>query len=77
MADEPRIPFNRPFATGREFDLIREAIENMHLSGNGPFSGRCADWPRASHCSSLSTTCTGLTTVRSISWTRCSKATSW
>jgi dTDP-4-amino-4,6-dideoxygalactose transaminase len=46
MADEPRIPFNRPFVTGREFDLIREAIENMHLSGNGPFSGRCADWLR-------------------------------
>lgn len=42
MSDE--IPFNRPFATGGEFELIREAIENMHLSGNGPFSHRCAAW---------------------------------
>ena len=38
------IPFNRPFATGEEFDLIREAIDNMHLSGNGPFSRRCGEW---------------------------------
>lgn len=42
----PEIPFNRPYATGHEFDLIREAIDNMHLSGNGPFSRRCADWLR-------------------------------
>ena len=39
-----RIPFNRPYATGREIDYIRMAIENGHLSGNGPFSKRCAVW---------------------------------
>jgi dTDP-4-amino-4,6-dideoxygalactose transaminase len=39
-----QIPFNRPFATGHEFDRIREAIANMHLSGNGPFSRRCGEW---------------------------------
>ena len=38
------IPFNRPFATGDEFDLIREAIDNMHISGNGPFGRRCEQW---------------------------------
>ena len=38
------ITFNRPYATGREFGYIREAIENRHLSGNGPFAGRCAAW---------------------------------
>jgi dTDP-4-amino-4,6-dideoxygalactose transaminase len=37
-------PFNRPFATGREFDYIRQAIENRHLSGDGSFTRRCHDW---------------------------------
>jgi dTDP-4-amino-4,6-dideoxygalactose transaminase len=39
-----RVPFNRPYATGREFEYIREAIELAHLSGNGPFTRRCAEW---------------------------------
>ena len=38
------ITFNRPYATGREFDYIQEAIDNLHLSGNGPFDARCAAW---------------------------------
>jgi dTDP-4-amino-4,6-dideoxygalactose transaminase len=38
------IPFNRPFTTGREFDYVREAIENGHLAGNGPFTDRCSRW---------------------------------
>jgi dTDP-4-amino-4,6-dideoxygalactose transaminase len=38
------IPFNRPFTTGREFIYVREAIENGHLSGNGPFTERCNRW---------------------------------
>jgi dTDP-4-amino-4,6-dideoxygalactose transaminase len=37
------IPFNRPYSTGAEFNYIREAIENSHLSGNGPFTARCTD----------------------------------
>jgi dTDP-4-amino-4,6-dideoxygalactose transaminase len=37
------IPFNRPYATGAEFDYIREAIANEHVSGNGPFTRRCTD----------------------------------
>jgi dTDP-4-amino-4,6-dideoxygalactose transaminase len=38
------IVFNRPHATGREFDHIAEAIAGGHLSGAGPFSKRCAEW---------------------------------
>jgi dTDP-4-amino-4,6-dideoxygalactose transaminase len=38
------IPFNRPFVTGREFLYVREAIENGHLSGSGPFTERCNQW---------------------------------
>jgi dTDP-4-amino-4,6-dideoxygalactose transaminase len=39
-----KIPFNRPYATGDEFGYIQEAIDNLHLSGNGPFTERCALW---------------------------------
>jgi dTDP-4-amino-4,6-dideoxygalactose transaminase len=41
--DDP-ITFNRPYATGREFGYIEEAIANRHLSGNGPFTERCSRW---------------------------------
>ena len=35
------IPFNRPFFSGKEFEFIREAIDNRHLSGDGMFTRRC------------------------------------
>jgi dTDP-4-amino-4,6-dideoxygalactose transaminase len=38
------IPFNHPYETGREFQYIREAIEGLQLSGNGPFGKRCSRW---------------------------------
>ena len=39
-----RIPFNVPMVAGREFEYIRQAIANRHLSGNGPFTARCHAW---------------------------------
>ncbi len=39
-----RIPFNRPFITGRELDYIREAIGQGRLSGDGSFTTRCHGW---------------------------------
>jgi dTDP-4-amino-4,6-dideoxygalactose transaminase len=39
-----KIPFNRPFTTGEEFAFIQEAIDNLHLSGNGPFTEHCSRW---------------------------------
>lgn len=39
-----RVTFNRPYATGREFAYVQEAIDNRHLSGNGAFAARCAAW---------------------------------
>lgn len=41
---QDRIPFNRPFATGGEFDHMRDALDNLHLSGNGPYCARCSAW---------------------------------
>lgn len=32
------VPFNVPCSIGNEPDLVREAIANRHLSGNGPFT---------------------------------------
>ena len=39
-----KIPFNRPYTTGREIDYIREAIDCSHLSSGGQFSKRCEAW---------------------------------
>jgi dTDP-4-amino-4,6-dideoxygalactose transaminase len=39
-----KLPFNRPFVAGSEFDYIREAIANAHLSGDGPFTKRAQAW---------------------------------
>src|SRR5260221_8428093 len=36
-----RIPFNRPFFVGREYDYISLAIANMHISGDGIFTKKC------------------------------------
>ena len=38
------IPFNRPHLTGRELDYIREAHENLMLSGDGPHTAVCERW---------------------------------
>ncbi len=40
----PRIPFNRPTLTGHEHAYITEAVSNLHLAGNGPFTQRYQRW---------------------------------
>jgi dTDP-4-amino-4,6-dideoxygalactose transaminase len=47
MSAVPRtrfIPFNRAYMTGREVDNVERAVDNLHLSGNGPFTRRCEEW---------------------------------
>jgi len=39
-----KIPFNRPYTTGREIEYIREAVNCSHLSSDGQFSRRCEAW---------------------------------
>ncbi|HLE18815.1 MAG TPA: aminotransferase class I/II-fold pyridoxal phosphate-dependent enzyme, partial [Syntrophales bacterium] len=39
-----RIPFNKPYATGKEFKYIAEAIDKGHISGDGYFTKRCHEW---------------------------------
>ena len=43
MTIEP-IPFNWPYATGKELVYVAEAQRNHHLSGDGPFTKRCQQW---------------------------------
>jgi dTDP-4-amino-4,6-dideoxygalactose transaminase len=40
----PRIPFNRPYLTGRELSYIAEAHLNGQLAGDGEFTKRCQRW---------------------------------
>ncbi|HMB63281.1 MAG TPA: dTDP-4-amino-4,6-dideoxygalactose transaminase [Eudoraea sp.] len=36
-----RIPFNRPFLTGKETDYIEQAVRSGKISGNGDFTRKC------------------------------------
>lgn len=39
-----RIPFNRPYMSGRELHYIAEAHKNGRLAGDGEFTQRCRNW---------------------------------
>ena len=39
--NELRVDFNRPVIVGREFEYMQQAIENAHISGDGPFTKKC------------------------------------
>ncbi len=39
-----RIPFNQPYLTGKELDYIKQAHQQRHLSGDGPFTKLCNGW---------------------------------
>lgn len=41
-----RIPFNRPFTTGKEFEYISQACQSGFISGDGPFTQKCQEWLR-------------------------------
>jgi dTDP-4-amino-4,6-dideoxygalactose transaminase len=40
---ELRIPFNRASLLGNELDFVRQAVDNGHISGDGPFTKRCEE----------------------------------
>jgi len=39
-----KIPFNKPYMTGKELKYITEAHSNGMLAGDGPFTKRCHKW---------------------------------
>ena len=38
---EIKVDFNRPVIVGNEFEYMRQAVENGHISGDGPFTKKC------------------------------------
>src|SRR5512138_3481524 len=36
-----RVDFNRPVIVGRELEYMQQAVENGHISGDGPFTKKC------------------------------------
>jgi dTDP-4-amino-4,6-dideoxygalactose transaminase len=39
-----KVPFNRPYMTGRELSYIAQAHQNHKLAGDGPFTASCSRW---------------------------------
>jgi dTDP-4-amino-4,6-dideoxygalactose transaminase len=44
-----KIPFNLPYASGKELEYIAEAIKLGHLSGDGAYTKQCQAW-FTEHC---------------------------
>jgi len=38
---EISVDFNRPVVMGNEFEYMKQAVENGHISGDGPFTKKC------------------------------------
>lgn len=58
---EIRIDFNRPVIVGCELDYMKQAIENGHISGDGPFTKKChalLESELGVHKALLTTSCT-------------------
>lgn len=56
-----RIPFNKPYMTGRELWYIAQAHTNGHLAGDGMFTKKCHAWLEArtgAHRALLTHSCT-------------------
>ena len=43
-SERKMINFNVPPFTGKEFDYMKEAVENQKICGDGPFTKRCSEW---------------------------------
>ncbi|MHB0977134.1 MAG: dTDP-4-amino-4,6-dideoxygalactose transaminase [Candidatus Aquicultorales bacterium] len=57
-----RVPFNKPYVTGKELEYVAQAYGSGHLSGDGQFTERCQAWlnQKIGCASSLLThSCTG------------------
>jgi dTDP-4-amino-4,6-dideoxygalactose transaminase len=56
-----RIPFNRPYMTGKELEYIAQAHADQHLAGDGAFTRKCQAWldaATATRKALLTTSCT-------------------
>ena len=44
-----KIPFNKPFLTGKEAHYMYQAVYSMKLSGNGMFTKKCQQFFEEKH----------------------------
>lgn len=59
-----KIPFNKPYMTGKELDYIKQAHELGHLSGEGIFTQKCHRWLEENlHCKKVFLTTSGTTAL--------------
>lgn len=58
----PRVPFNKPYMTGKELVYIAQAHSQGALAGDGPFTAKCHQWlEEKTECAKalLTHSCTG------------------
>lgn len=63
------INFNVPPYTGKEFEYIRQAVENEKICGDGPFTRKCSEWIEAQTGTTkclLTTSCTHATELAAL-----------
>ncbi len=63
------INFNVPPFTGKEYDYIKEAVDNQKICGDGPFTKRCNEWiEKKTGClkALLTTSCTHATELAAL-----------
>ncbi len=63
------INFNVPPYTGKEFEYIKQAVENEKICGDGPFTKKCSEWIEAQTGTTkclLTTSCTHATELAAL-----------
>ena len=63
------INFNIPPFTGKEFEYMKEAVENQKICGDGPFTKKCDEWIEAQTGTAkclLTTSCTHATELAAL-----------
>ena len=63
------INFNVPPYTGKEFEYIKQAVENEKICGDGPFTRKCSEWIEAQTGTTkclLTTSCTHATELAAL-----------
>lgn len=43
-----KIPFNRAYLSGKEFEYIKQVWQKLHMAADGPFTRLCQDWLKTS-----------------------------
>lgn len=63
------INFNVPPFTGKEFEYMKQAVENEKICGDGPFTKKCSEWIEVQTCTAkclLTTSCTHATELAAL-----------